>query len=57
MENHNQRDVEIALRMLEKARERQRRCYYNHQEDRKARRREAYAKKKLEKEGQGGISV
>ena len=50
MENATQRDIEIALRALQASRERQRRCYENNKEERKAKRREYYWRKKDEAE-------
>jgi hypothetical protein len=46
------RDIDIALRLLDATRERQRRCYEKHKEERKAKRREYYYKKKDEAEAQ-----
>ena len=45
-------DIEIALRLLEATRERQRRCYEKHREERKAKRRDYYYRKKEEAEAQ-----
>jgi hypothetical protein len=50
MSTADSRDIEIALKLLEATRERQRRCYEKHKEERKAKRREYYYKKKDEAE-------
>lgn len=46
----NQRDIEIALRLLERNRAQQRKSYERHKEERQAKRREYYHKKKAEAE-------
>lgn len=48
METASPRDIEIALKQLQASRERQRRCYERNKEERKAKRREYYWKKKAE---------
>ena len=52
MENPTARDIEVALNLLQSSRERQRRCYEKHKEERKAKRREYYQKKKAEAESE-----
>ena len=46
MESASPTEIEQALRLLQSTRERARRCYEKHKEERKAKRREYYWKKK-----------
>jgi hypothetical protein len=50
----SQRDIEVALRLLQSTRERGRRCYEKHKEERKEKRRAYYhAKKEKARSAQG----
>jgi hypothetical protein len=50
----SQRDIEVALRLLQSTRERGRRCYEKHKEERKEKRRAYYhAKKESTRSTQG----
>lgn len=50
----SQRDIEVALRLLQSTRERGRRCYEKHKEERKEKRRAYYhAKKEKTRSTQG----
>lgn len=52
----SQRDIEVALRLLQSTRERGRRCYEKHKEERKEKRR-AYYHAKKDKERSGEVVV
>jgi hypothetical protein len=52
-----QKDIEIALRLLHVTRERGRKCYEKHKEERKAKRRAYYHAKKEQARATGGEGV